>query len=754
MSLSSGTRLGPYEILSPLGAGGMGEVYRARDTRLGREVAVKVLAERLAQDAELVRRFEQEARAVAALSHPNILTLYEFGRDGDRLYAVSELLEGETLRTRLAHSPPPWAKAVDVAIAVADGLSAAHARGIVHRDLKPENIFLTFDGRVKILDFGLARWAPPEASSATSAPTTGGTTPGHVMGTVGYMSPEQVRGEAAGTTSDIFALGCVLFESVSGRKPFPGKTTAETMAAILRDPPPDLSAADPALPRELSRIVAHCLEKEPGERFQSARDLAFALRAIQREAAAPRVSSGSGRRAIDSIAVLPLSHAGGDADTAYLGDGITEGIIMRLSRLSGLRVMARSSVFRYRGPDADPIAAGRALGVGAVVTGRILQRADTLVVRVELVDLSDESQLWGEQYNRRLADAFAIENEVATQISENLRLKLTGEEKQTLARPATESTEAYRLYLQGRFFWHKRTEDGIRKAIDHFRRAIEADPAYAEAHAGLADGYAVLGFYSIVPPGDAFPRAKAAAQRALAIDPQLAEARAPLAYATHYYDWRFDEAEAEYRRAIRERPNYAISHLDYGNLLTARGRFEEALAEFDEACRLDPLSLIVQTSRGWAYYFARRFEEAVRDETKGLELDPTFAVGLRIRGMSLEKLGRFDEAVEDLTRAAEHAGSTLFSTDVARALANAGRRDEARRLLERLEAGSGQRYVGPYGLASAYLALGETEKAVTLLQEALRQRSHWLTLLAIDPKFDELRGDPSFERIVREVGPQ
>jgi serine/threonine-protein kinase len=752
MTLSTGTRIGPYEILAPLGAGGMGEVYRARDTRLGREVAVKVLPERLAGDTDLVRRFEQEARSVAALSHANILTLYDFGREGDRLYAVSELLEGETLRTRLAHSPLPWAKSVDIAVAVADGLSAAHARGIVHRDLKPENIFVTSDGRVKILDFGLARWTPAGESAETSAPTSGGTAPGQVMGTVGYMSPEQVRGEVADTTSDIFSLGCVLCESVSGRKPFSGKTTAETMASILRDPAPDLSTDDPSLPRELSRIVRHCLEKEPGERFQSARDLAFALRAMQAEAAPPRVSSGSGRRAIDSIAVLPLAPAGGDAETEFLADGITEGIIMRLSRLAGLRVIARSSVFRYKGAEVDPIAAGRALAVGAVVTGRLLQRGDTLVVRVELVDLADESQIWGDQYSRRMSDALAIENEVSTQISENLRLKLTGEEKRDLARPATESTEAYRHYLQGRFWWHKRTEDGIRKAIDHFRRAIEADPLYATAYAGLADGYAVLGFYSIVPPADAFPKAKAAARSALDMDPHLAEARVPLAYATHYYDWNNAEAEAEYLRAIRERPNYAIAHLDYGNLLTATGRFEEAHAHFDEAIRFDPLSPIVTTSKGWPYYFERRFEDTVRQETEALEMDPTFAVGLRIRGMALEGLRRFDEAAHDLTRAAELSGATLFATDAARALAESGRPEDARQALESLQADA--RYVGPYGLATAYLALGDRERTLKLLQECLRQRSHWLTYLALDPKFDDLRDDQRLLEIVRRVVPQ
>jgi serine/threonine protein kinase/tetratricopeptide (TPR) repeat protein len=734
----------------------MGEVYRAKDPRLGREIAIKVLPENMSSDSDLVHRFEQEARAVAALSHPNILTLFDFGRDEGRLYAVSELLEGETLRTRLSHSDQSWAKAVEIAVAVADGLAAAHTRGIVHRDLKPENIFLTSDGRVKILDFGLARWKPSVSTGGeTSAPTAASfTEPGYVMGSAGYMSPEQVRGETADVPSDIFSLGCVLHECVSGRKPFTGKSGAEVMAAILRDPAPDLSAIDSTLPRELARIVAHCLEKEPGERFQSARDLAFALRAVQSASAESRVQTGSSRRSIDSIAVLPFVHTGGGAETDYLADGITEAIIMRLSRLSGLRVIARSSVFRYKGPDVDPLAAGRALGVGSVVTGRVLQRGDNLVVRVELVDLADESQIWGDQYSRRVSDALAIENEIATQISENLRLKLTGEEKQNLAKPATESTEAYRFYLQGRFYWNKRTEEGIRKGIELFRSAIEADPTYAGAYAGLADGYAVLGFYSIVTPADAFPKAKAAARKALEIDPTLAEARPALAYATHYYDWRFDEAEAEYRRAISERPNYAMAHLYYANLLTTQQRFDEALAQFEEAVRLDPLSLIVQTGKGWTYYYCRRYEEAIREEVKALEMEPTYSVGFRVRGMALEKLGRFDEAIKDLEKSVELSGGTLYATDLARALANAGRRDEARGMLERLEAGSQKRYVGPCGLAAAYLALGDRDRAFACLDEALRQRAHWLVFLDVDPSFDALRGDARFDALRRQVKPQ
>ena len=753
VTLLAGTRLGPYEILSPLGAGGMGEVYRARDPRLGREVAIKVLPERLADDADLVRRFEHEARAVAALSHPNVLTLYDLGREGDRLWAVMELLEGETLRTRLAHAAPSWVKAVDITVGVAEGLSAAHSRGIIHRDLKPENIFLTSDGRVKILDFGLARWKPPLPSldEATSAPTAVGTEPGWTMGTVGYMSPEQIHGDRADVSSDLFSLGCVLYEIATGRRAFPGRTSAEVMTAVLRDPAPELSAADPDAPAELSRIVSHCLEKKPGERFQSARDLAFALRAVASAAAGPKISSGR-RRGIDSIAVLPLANASGDAEAEYLSDGITETIISRLARLSGLRVMSRSSVFRYKGADVDPIAAGRELNVGAVVSGRVLHRGDDLVVRVELVDLSDGSQLWGEHYNRKMADVFSVENEIATQISENLRLKLSGEEKQSLTRGATQSAEAYRLYLQGRFYWNKRTGDGIRKGIEFFRRAIDEDPAYAGAYVGLAHSYGVLGFHAIEPPGETFPKAKAAAKRALEIDPTLVEARVPLAYALFHYDWNWPEAQREALRCIEEVPTDATAHNYFGSFLTALGRFDEAMVHWRRSQELDPLAPVLRGAKGWCLFFARRYEEAIRESERALELDPTFPIALGVIGLASSRLSRHDRAIQAIQKAIEPSSSTRYRADLAYVYAKAGRPDEARVTLAELERLSGTRYVSPYYLAPAHAALGEIDLAFSRLDEAFAERSNGMTYLTTDPNLDDLRADPRFGELVRRVG--
>jgi eukaryotic-like serine/threonine-protein kinase len=754
MPLQPGSRLGPYEVLSSLGEGGMGEVYRAKDRRLGREVAIKVMPERLASDADLVRRFEQEARAVAALSHPNVLTLFDVGREGGHLYAVLELLEGETLRTRLAHSAPSWSKAVEIAIAVGEGLAAAHSRGIIHRDLKPENIFLTSDGRVKILDFGLARWEPPipAAQDATSAPTAAGRTePGWTMGTIGYMSPEQIHGDKAQVPSDLFSLGCVLYEVATGKRAFAGRTSAETMAAVLRDPAPELSAADPEVPPELSRIVAHCLEKLPSMRFQSARDLAFALRAVASAAASPKISSGR-RRAIESIAVLPLANASGDAEAEYLSDGITETIISRLSRLAGLRVMSRSSVFRYKGEDVDPIAVGKELNVGAVVSGRVLHRGDNLVIRAELVDLSDGSQLWGENYNRKMADVFSIENEIATQISENLRMKLSGEEKQSLTRGSTQSAEAYRLYLQGRFHWNKRTGDGIRKGIEYFRRAIEVDPAYAGAYVGIAHSYGVLGFHAIEPPGETFPKAKAAAKRALELDPTLVEARVPLAYALFYYDWNWTEAQREMQRCFEEAPSDATAHNYYASFLTALGRFDEAMVNWRRSQELDPLAPVLRGATGWCLLYARRYEEAIREAERALELEPTFPIALGVIGLAASRLGRHERAIEALRKAIEPSSSTRYRADLAYVYAKAGKPDEARATLTELQDLSETRYVSPYYRAAAHAALGEIDVAFSLLEEAFAERSNGMTYLTTDPNLDDLRSDPRFADLLRRVG--
>ncbi|MBI3697620.1 MAG: protein kinase [Acidobacteria bacterium] len=563
MPLPAGMRLGPYEILAPIGAGGMGEVYRARDSRLGREVAIKVLPEHLAQDPQALARFEREAKAVAALSHHNILAIHDVGREQGVSYAVTELLEGDTLRSGLDRGPLPWRKAVEIGVAVAEGLSAAHAKGIIHRDLKPGNIFLTSDGRVKVLDFGLARFNPPSAAQSEPVAQTA-TEAGTVMGTPGYMSPEQVRGVPVGPGSDIFSLGCVLYEMVSGRRAFSGKTPVETLSAVLKDHPAELASSGKQIPLELDRLISHCLEKNPEERFQSARDLAFDMKSILGGSGV--ASPPAPGKALDSIAVLPFANASREPDAEYLSDGITESIINSLAQIAQLRVMPRSTVFRYKGQEVDPQAVGRELNARMVLTGRVILRGETLVVGMELVDVAQGSQLWGERYNRKLADIFAVEEEIARKISESLRMRLSGEEKKRLAKRFTENTEAYQLYLKGRHYWVKRTPDSMKKGIEYFQQAIEKDPGYALAYAGVADCYSILSTYGAVSPREGWAKAKAAAAAAVALDPELAEGHTSLAFIRGFADWDWVAAEEECRRAIELNPAYWVAPYWYATL--------------------------------------------------------------------------------------------------------------------------------------------------------------------------------------------
>src|SRR5438128_72295 len=599
--IALGTKLGRYEIRSQLGEGGMGEVYRARDTQLGRDVAVKVLPSTYSVDEHRLSRFEQEASAASALNHPNILIVHDIGSHDGSPYVVSELLEGETLRTRVSGAPLAQRRAIDYALQIAHGLAAAHEKGIVHRDLKPDNIFITKDGRVKILDFGIAKLTQPEGNqSQTEIPTRRvNTDPGVVIGTVGYMSPEQVRGKGVDHRSDIFSFGAILYEMLSGRRAFQGESAADTMSAILKEDPPDLSDTNQNISPALERLVNHCLEKNPEARFHSASDLAFALETANAKLAvsspglstspsssAEYIVTGIKRHkisvllgllvlaiaivglawylhirnseiAIESIAVLPFANQNHDPDTEYLSDGLTESIINSLSQLSNLRVIPRSSVFRYKGKESDPLTVGKELGVRAVLTGRILQRGDNLIVSAELVDVRDNKQLWGEQYNRKTADALAVQQEIAQEISAKLRPRLSGEEQRQVAKRETTNPKAYQLYLKGRYYLEKRTKEGTNKAIDYFQQAIDKDPNYARAFAGLADSYMLFVVAiprSSFPPKETFPKAKAAAMRALQIDDQLAEAHTSLAQIKVLYERDWAGAEREFKRAFVVNP--------------------------------------------------------------------------------------------------------------------------------------------------------------------------------------------------------
>jgi serine/threonine protein kinase/tetratricopeptide (TPR) repeat protein len=758
----------------------MGEVYRARDLRLDRDVAVKVLPANMAEDVRSVARFEQEAKAVAGLAHPNILVLYDVGENNGTFYAVTELLEGETLQQRVSGGPLPWRAAAEVGAAIAEGLAAAHAKGIVHRDIKPANIFVTSDGRVKILDFGLARQRVETAEDALTA-TAHGTTPGTVMGTVGYMSPEQVRGVEAHAASDIFSLGVVLYEMLTSQRPFDGGSFAEVMAAILKDPPRPLNDAGQSVPLEMQSVVARCLEKQAGQRFQSARDVAIELRRLTTVEASSLVKARSmsipmrrvaalalaigiviggvflwratwGVQPIDSLAVLPFANTSSVADAAYLSDGITESLISSLSQLPNLKVMSRSAVFRYQGKNTDPRAAGRELGVRAVLTGRINQHANDLQVSVELVKVDDNTELWGEQYNDlKINDALAVQKDIARRIVEKLKVRLSVERATQMARRQTTNPEAYQLYLKGRYYASKFDPVNLAKGRDYLHQAINADPNYALAYDGLSYYYALTTdwFESAMEVG---PRALESARKALELDPDLVEAHVELAAAHMFYDFDWAAVEREFRRALELNPNYAPAHEYYGWYLMEMGN-TAGLAELHKASELDPLSAEIAFEEGWFQMEARHYPEALRGAKRCQELDPQQWMGYLVEGQAHEQLGQYSEAMAAFKRSEEILGanSSPALAEEARVYALSGRRVEALQTLDRLLDLSKRMHVSKYVIATVYVSLGEKDKAFDYLDRAFEEHSYLLGFLKIDPELDPLRKDARFAGLLQRM---
>jgi serine/threonine-protein kinase len=773
MPLSAGDRLGPYEILAPLGAGGMGEVYRARDSRLGREVAVKVLPERLANDAEALERFEREGKAVAALSHSNILVLHDVGAHDGIRYAVTELLEGETLRDRLSRGPLPWRKTIELGVALAEGLAAAHGKDLTHRDIKPANIFLTGSGQIKILDFGLARWQekrhPHQDETVTLAQTQAGT----VMGTPGYMSPEQVRGEKAGAPSDIFSLGAVLYEAVTGRRAFPGKSAGDTMAAILKDDPPAIVDTGIQVPTELARVIDRCLAKNPAQRFHSAHDASFALKGILSERPKPgdkrnRVAlaiavvavvilAAAGlfywrshtARSIDSIAVLPFANMSGNADTDYLSDGITESLTDSLSELPNLKVMSKSAVSRYKGKEPDVPTVGRELGVRAVLTGRITQRGDNLTVSAELVDAADNSHLWGGQYDRKLADALAVQNDIAHQIVEKLRLRLSNTQMAHMTKRQTANPEAYQLYLKGRYFAGQFSQEGLDKGINYFRQAIALDPAYALAYDGMAYYYTLIEDLTAAPD-DVMPKSEEAASKAIALDDSLVEPHVEQGFNYTCYDYDWPAAEREFQRALSLNPNYAPAHEFYSWYLISMGRSEKAIQEARRAVDLDPLSAEIHSVLGFVLYFAHRYDQAAVELHKTLELDPNYWIGYYYLGQVYAQQGRFEDAIAAQRKASESFGSAVSWSlaEIARDYVLEGKGTEARQAIPDLLKPYRTLHITPYGIATVYAALGDKDQAFAQLEQALAQRSQYMDFLKVDPELDSLRSDPRFQSLL------
>jgi serine/threonine-protein kinase len=819
-----------YRILSKLGAGGMGEVYLAEDLNLGRRVALKLLPAKFTQDPDRVRRFEQEARAASATSHPNILTIYEIGQveteTGVMHFMAMEFVEGQTLRQRLKDGLKPD-EAIEIAIQIASALAAAHGVGITHRDIKPENIMLRHDGYVKILDFGLAKLTEtaflqgcdPAVTYAETVEDPFGdryatalpgsykeTNPGVILGTVSYMSPEQARGLKVDTRTDIFSFGIVLYEMIAGRSPFEGKTTADMMVSILDRRPTPISRHVRNTPGELERIIFKALVKNRDERYLLAKDMLADLKLLQRrmlldagqeqttelspeEVAAQqrrhsskdsgpkdsgqkdsgqkdsgrttsspaRLSSGSQRAPLDSLAVLPFFTTSGDPNAAYLAEGIPESLIINLSRLSELRVMAWSTVVRFRGREVDALEIGRDLGVRAIFAGRMYQFGDDLVIKTELVDVNDGSQLWGAQYRRKLDDLGAIEQELSLEICERLKVRLNEEERRRLAKRYTEDAAAYQAYLKGRYYWNQRTARALRKAVESFEEAIKLDDGYALAYAGLADCYCLVSIYGAAPPKAVMPRAKAAAMKSLDLDDGLAEAHTSLAATLAWFDWDWEASEREFKRAVELNPHYAVAHHWYGSvLLSAQGRFDEALASESRALELEPLSLVINSNLGFICYQASRFDEAIEHLQRTLEMDDDFVYARFHLGLCHAHRGDYDKAVAELRLAIEQAGGrgALIQAALGYAYAVAGRRDEALQVLAQLQTFPMNRDVSPFYLAMIHAGLDDKEQALKWLESACEERYNWMVWLGVEPMFENLRAAAPFAAMLRRIGLQ
>src|SRR5262245_35481326 len=776
----------------------MGEVYLAEDQKLGRPVALKLLPARFTANLDRLRRFEQEARAVGALNHPNILTIYEIGHadtsDGPVQFMAVEYVEGQTLQQRLFERPMTIDEALDVAAQICSALGAAHGAGITHRDIKPENVMLRQDGLVKVLDFGLAKLAERQflatddtathAETVDSAAAAGDpapanwrpTIPGAILGSVRYMSPEQARGFVADPRSDLFSLGVVLYEMIAGRTPFERATSTDTVVAILEHEPPLLSRYMPGAPAELTALVGRLLAKDRSARYQSAKNLLGELktvqqglwvgrqsdgveqaaRAIERSQRAERVerrepsqTSSSTRRSLESLAVLPFVTMSQDPNALYLAEGIPESLIRNLSRLSQLRVMAWSTVARFRGLEPDPLETGRTLGVRAVFTARMHQLADTLVIRAELVDVIDGSQIWGEQFRRKLDDLFTIDQEISQEICEHLRVKLNEDERERLARRYTENAAAYQAYLKGRYYWNQRSARSLRKAVESFDEAIRHDSQYALAYAGLADSYCLMSIYGAASPKIVMPRARAAATTALEIDEGLAEAHTWMALALAWFDWDWSGSEREFARAIELSPAYAVAHHFHGSvLLTILQRFDEALAAERRALDLEPLSLIINSSVGFICYQAHRYEEAIDALIKTLEMDETFTYARYNLAMSYMQLGRHENAIVELHHALEMAGGrgALFYGALGYAYGVTGRRSDADQMLESLRTSG--RETSAFYEAMVHVGTGRNDDAIASLTTAVDDRFNWVVWLHTEPMFKPLHIDQRFLDLV------
>jgi TolB-like protein/Tfp pilus assembly protein PilF/predicted Ser/Thr protein kinase len=791
MYLASGTRLGPYKIEAPIGAGGMGEVYRATDTRLSRDVAIKILSSRFTAEPDARLRFEREAHTASALNDPHICTIYDVGQHEGRQFLVMELLEGRTLKQYMDGQSLAVEQVLKLGMQIAGALQTAHGKGIIHRDVKPANIFVTERGEVKVLDFGLAKLLPPTDQDATHSLTL--TEPQAVLGTLPYMAPEQLRGEKTDARTDIWGVGAVLYEVATSQRPFREELSTRLTDAILHQPPTPPRALNGAIPTELERIILKCLDKDPENRYQSATELVVDLRRLSTPtsqsggtlpAAKARVRRGSARQIayaavgvlvlaaagvatnvggcrerllsreasprIQSLAVLPLANLSHDPEQDYFADGMTEALIANLAQVSALRVISRTSVMHYKGTDKTLPQIARDLNVDAVIEGTVQRSGNRVQVTAQLIRGQTDAPEWAKIYERDSRDVLMMQSELAQAIVGEIKVHLTPQERQHLARARPINPDAYNAYLLGNYHSSKRSPAALAKGIEYFQEAIRIDPNYAQAYAGLASAYIERDIWAGLGIGKTADQIRAATLKALELDGELAEAHALLGEIHFQYDWDWPGTEAQYKRAIQLNPNLADTYVRYAFFLQAMRRDQEALAAVHRAVELDPLSASNICDEGRILYRARQFEKAIVRYQKALELDPGFLPALSRISEAYEELGKFDEALAAAQKLSQATDRRVGMRPLARIYARMGMRREAMEIVRTIEK-EGSLGGNEFALAAIYSALGDRDHAMAALEKGVQSRS-LLPFVFVDPQLDPLRSDPRFQQLLRRAG--
>ena len=792
-----------YRVVEKIGEGGQGTVYKVIDTTLDRPAVIKVLPPDLTDSASNLARFEREAKLASSLDHPNICTIFGLHRVGDIHFIAMQYVEGRNVRQLVGGQPLDLRQALSIAIQVTDALAAAHGRGIAHRDIKARNVMVTRSGTVKVLDFGLAK--------LIESPHTGSSDPqltevGVPYGTSTYAAPEQAQGLKADHRADVFSTGVLLYEMLAGTWPFRGKTALDVRYAVVyHQPKPIIEARgddSPAL-RRIQEILDKALAKAPEDRYQKIEDMRTDLQEVLREidvdmsfgstltdvplsaaarfAPKPATSFWTTPRTIipalglvlifafafialrpkslpveadsdiNSLAVLPFTNS--DPNSEYLSDGITESLIDSLSRVPNLKVKSSSTVFHYKGRETDPKKIGRELGVHALLSGNVSQVGDDLSVSVELIDVRDDSHIWGERYGRKVSEVVALPQQISRDVSQRLRSRTENMDHAQLTRNYSPDSEAYRLYLQGRYNWNKRTVEGLRSGIDYFGKAIMRDQDYALAYAGLADCYLLLNVYNVTSADDSFPKAEAASRKALSINESLAEAHTSLGFVSYRYYLKWAEAEQHFKKAITLNPNYATAHQWYASYLAAVGRMDESVVEAKLAHELEPFSLTIYSDYIRDLYYAGRLDEAQKESLKLVELDPRFARAHYELGLVLEEEGKLDEAIAEFKIGLKYLPDNVAAlTALGHAQALAGRRAEAEKVIERLQELSKQQYVSPFQTAVVYAGMDERKPALDWLEKARDERFNWMPLIKTDPVLKNLRSEPRFVELAKGLG--